>query len=390
MVRKTIAFCTGTRAEYGLLKPVMDLVRSNPDKFEFQLFVTGSHLSPEFGRTVSFIEADGMPIAERVDILLSGDTPAAVTKSMGLAMIGFADVFARRHVDMLVLLGDRYEAFCVAAAATVARVAIAHLHGGESTEGAIDDAFRHSITKMSALHLTATEAYRGKVIQLGEDPARVHNVGALGVELALKTPLVSLETLGARLGAAIRKPYAVITFHPETLAETSAKTQFDQVLEALGRREELFLVFTKANADADGRIINAMIDDFVARNPGRSAAFASMGQQNYFSAIKEASFVAGNSSSGVIEVPSFGIPTVNIGSRQRGRVFAESVISCDTTAEAISGAMDLALSPQFREKCRNAKRPYEGHDVAARVVQIIEDFLSAPRANKSFYTGEAR
>ena len=357
MVKKRIAFCTGTRAEYGLLKPLMDRVIANKD-LEFELYVTGMHLSPEFGSTVTLIEADCLPVTERVEILLSGDTPSAITKSMGLAMIGFGDVFARRRPDMVVILGDRFEAFCIAAAATVALVPIAHIHGGELTEGAIDDAFRHSITKMSYLHFTSTEEYRQRIIQMGEEEGRVFNVGAIGVENALNLPLLDREELEKELGIKLGENIALVTFHPATLVSESPAEQMKSLLEALDEVSSLFIVFTKANADTNGRIINTMIDEYVTHNPARSVAFTSMGQIRYLSAMKLASVVIGNSSSGIIEAPSFGVPTVNIGDRQKGRVRASSIIDCIVKKEFIVQAINRALSATFDCKHEDTQNPY--------------------------------
>jgi GDP/UDP-N,N'-diacetylbacillosamine 2-epimerase (hydrolysing) len=388
LVKKRIAFCTGTRAEYGLLKPLMDRIIAD-DTLEFELYVTGMHLSPEFGNTVSLIEADGVPVTDRVEMLLSGDTPSAISKSMGLAMIGFGDVLARRKPDMLVILGDRFEAFCAAAAATVACIPIAHLHGGELTEGAIDDAFRHSITKMSHLHFTSTEEYRRRVIRMGEDPVRVFNVGAIGIENLRKLPLLDRMELLQELGTDPGRQIALVTFHPATIDPEPADAQMKKLLEALDDEPSLFIVFTKANADTHGRSINALIDEFVRMNSGRAIAFTSMGQLRYLSAMRAASVVIGNSSSGIIEAPSFGIPSVNIGNRQKGRARAESVIDCLPTREAIRKAIHTALSESFRQLAGGVANPYEGHGVTDRILHEIRAYVTAAHGPKSFYQGTA-
>ncbi len=383
MVKKRIAFCTGTRAEYGLLKPLMDRVLSMPE-LEFELFVTGMHLSPDFGNTVTQIEADGIPVSERIEILLSGDTPSAITKSMGLAMIGFGEAFARRKPDLLVLLGDRFEAFCAAAAATVARVPIAHLHGGELTEGAIDDAFRHSITKMSYLHFTSTEEYRQRVIRMGESPERVFNVGAIGIENIKNLPLLNRGDLEHELGVHFGDKVALVTFHPATLDVEPPAEQMRRLLGALDNFPELFIIFTKANADTDGRVINSLIDEYVQRNPGRSVAFTSMGQIRYLSAMKAASVVIGNSSSGIIEAPSFGVPTVNIGDRQKGRVRAPSVVDCRARSEEIATAIRVVTKESFLRTLDGAN-PYEGTDVSGNILRLIGTALDSGILVKSYF-----
>lgn len=388
-MKKTIAFCTGTRAEYGLLKPLMDLVLRD-EELNFELYVTGMHLSPEFGNTIDLIEKDSIPISEKVEILVSGDSPSSVTKSMGLAMIGFADVFTRHKPDMLVLLGDRFEAFCVAAAATVARVPIAHIHGGELTEGAIDDAFRHSITKMSYLHFTSTLEYRRRVIRMGECPTRVFNVGALGIENIMNLPLLDRPSLERELGMRLGEKLALVTFHPATLDDESPVVQLRELLGALDKELDLFIVFTKANADAAGRVINSMIDEYVSKNNERSVAFASMGQVRYLSTMRLASVVIGNSSSGIIEAPSFGIPTVNIGDRQKGRARAASVIDCVARQDAISIAIKESLEPAFASRCVGTKNPYEGKHVSRIILDAMRDSLWEGLSSKSFYEGKEK
>lgn len=383
-MKKTIAFCTGTRAEYGLLKPLMDLVLQDSE-LNFELYVTGMHLSPEFGNTVDLIEKDSIPICEKVEILVSGDSPSAVTKSMGLAMISFADVFSRHKPDMLVLLGDRFEAFCVAAAATVARIPIAHLHGGELTLGAIDDAFRHSITKMSYLHFTSTEEYRKRVIQLGEDPERVFNVGAIGVENIHKLPLMSKEELEQSLGVTLKLPLALITFHPATLDEQEPEDQVQELFKALDAFPDLFCVFTKANADAGGRIINSLIDEYVTKNNIRAVAFSSLGQVRYLSMMKLSTVVIGNSSSGIIEAPSFHVPTVNIGDRQAGRVRAKSVMDCSIEECSIIEKVKDIIMTSNTAIIREDLNPYYSFGTSKRIFESICDALKGSCLLKNFY-----
>ena len=325
-MKKKICVVTGTRAEYGILKPLLRKVKED-NELELQLVVTGMHLSPEFGLTYKQIEEDNFRISEKVEILLSSDTPIGISKSMGLAMISFSEVFDRLKPDLLVLLGDRYEMLSVASSAMVARIPIAHIHGGETTEGAIDEAIRHSVTKMSYLHFTSTEEYRKRVIQLGENPNRVFNVGAMGVEEILNTNLLSKEELEKELDFKIDSKTALVTFHPVTLEENTSEEQFQNILDALDNFKDLKVIFTKANSDTDGRIINKMIDEYVIKNKGKAKAFTSLGQLKYYSTIKYTDFVLGNSSSGILEVPTFKKPTINIGDRQKGRIQAFSIIN---------------------------------------------------------------
>lgn len=371
---KKICIVTGTRAEYGLLKPVIEKVK-NADRMELQLVVTGMHLSPEFGLTYREIEEDGYPISAKIDMLLSSDTSVGVTKSMGVALFGFADYFEENRPDIVVLLGDRYEALMAATAAMMARIPIAHIHGGETTEGAVDEAIRHSITKMSHLHFTAVEEYRSRVIQLGEQPQRVYCVGALGVENIKAVSLLNREMLEASIGFTFHPPTVMVTYHPVTLENETAEEQFGNLLHVIERHRELQIIFTKANADPDGRIVNRMIEEYVEKNPARCAVYTSLGQLRYLSALQFCDLVMGNSSSGIIEVPSFGIPTVDIGDRQKGRVSAASVIHCGCETADIERALDTARSEGFRAKIRGCKNPYEGEDTSGRIVEAISRAL---------------
>lgn len=371
---KKVCVVTGTRAEYGLLKPIIGLIEKD-DNLKLQLIATGAHLSPEFGLTYRQIEEDGFSIDEKVEMLLSSDTSSAVTKSCGIEMIGMADALSRLQPDMMVLLGDRYEAFMATIVARIARIPIAHLHGGELTRGAIDDAMRHSITKFSHLHFTSTEKYRKRVIQLGENPEDVYNVGAIGVENLKKLKLLSKEELENDIGFKFGGKAVIVTFHPVTLEKETAREQFDNLLKAIDKVPDMKIIFTKANADTDGRIINQMIDAYVRENGHKCIAFTSMGQLRYFSAVKYCDAVIGNSSSGIIEVPSFFKPTVNIGSRQDGREKSDSVIDCDNSILGISSAIDKAFSKEFLSIISASKNPYEGKDTSERIVKIIRDTL---------------
>lgn len=382
-MKKKITIVTATRAEYGLLKPVI-LALQKVEQFSVEVVATGAHLSPEFGLTYREIENDGIPIQKKIEILLSSDTPASISKSMGLAMIGFAEYFAESRPDALIVLGDRYETLAVCCAAMNARIPIVHLYGGETTEGAIDEAVRHSISKMSYLHFTSTEEYRRRVIQLGEHPDRVFTVGAIGIENALKMPLMTKKELEDSIRFTLDEPYAVVTFHPVTLEEGQAEKQFQEILQAFDRQKNFKFIFTKANADANGRIINQMIDDYAIAHPN-TIAFESLGTLRYLSALKYAGMVIGNSSSGLVEVPSFRIPTINIGDRQKGRLQAESVISCNPVENEVFQAMGLASSEEFREKIADVKNPYGDGNTSGKIVEILKEKLADINLKKKFY-----
>lgn len=383
---KRIGIMTGTRAEYGLLKPLMQEINKDND-LELYLIVSGMHLSPEFGMTYQEIEEDGFEINAKVEMLLSSDSPAGISKSIGLGVIGFADEFQRADLDMLILLGDRYEALSAAISAMVMRIPIAHLHGGELTEGAIDEGIRHSITKMSYLHFTSTEQYRNRVIQLGENPERVFYVGALGVENIKKINLMTKEELERSIHFEIDENTVVVTYHPVTLENNTVEEQFLNLLKVLDRNPKIRMIFTKANADTNGRIVNELIDKYAAQNSERACAFMSLGQKRYLSALKYCRIVIGNSSSGIIEAPSFGKPIINIGDRQKGRICADSVINCGYTQQEIQQAMETALTEEFENKARNCRNPYEKENTAANIISVIKDYLlnDKIKLKKGFY-----
>ena len=383
---KRIGIMTGTRAEYGLLKSLMQEINKDND-LELYLIVSGMHLSPEFGMTYQEIEEDGFEINAKVEMLLSSDSPAGISKSIGLGVIGFADEFQRADLDMLILLGDRYEALSAAICALVMRIPIAHLHGGELTEGAIDEGIRHSITKMSYLHFTSTEQYRDRVIQLGENPERVFYVGALGVENIKKINLMTKEELEKSIHFEIDENTVVVTYHPVTLENNTVEEQFLNLLKVLDRNPKIRMIFTKANADTNGRIVNELIDKYTAQNSERACAFMSLGQKRYLSALKYCRIVIGNSSSGIIEAPSFGKPIINIGDRQKGRICADSVINCGYTQQEIQQAMETALTEEFENKARNCRNPYEKENTAANIISVIKDYLlnDKIKLKKGFY-----
>lgn len=370
---KRIVVLTATRAEYGLLKPIMTKLLEDP-YYDTRIAVTGMHLSPEFGMTVREIESDHIPVDKKAEILLSADTPAALSKSMGLALISFSEYFEECRPDALMVLGDRYETLAVCCAAMNARIPIFHLHGGETTEGAIDEAIRHSLTKMSYLHFTSTEVYRRRVIQLGESPDRVFNVGAMGVENALNTQCMSVAELEDSIGFALGERYAVGTFHPVTLETASAGKQAEELLAALDRHKEIRYLFTGANADTEGRSINRILKEYAQCHENFFLA-DSLGMRRYLSALKNALFVIGNSSSGLVEAPSFHIPTINIGDRQRGRISGETVIHCKPERQAIGEAIQKAMDVSFREAVKGAENPYGDGRTSEKVIKIIKDFF---------------
>ncbi len=382
-VRK-ISVVTGTRAEYGLLYWLMKEIQSS-NFLELQIVVTGMHLSPEFGLTYQQIESDGFVIDKKVEMILSSDTEVGITKSMGLGMIGFADALNDLKPDLMVLLGDRYEIFVAASAETVARIPIAHLHGGESTEGAFDESFRHSITKMSHLHFTSTDTYRNRVIQLGEQPDHVFNVGATGIDNIVRLPLLDRSEFQKEINFQLGKRNVLVTFHPVTLENATAKKQFQALLDVLTEEEDIHIIFTKANADTNGRIINIMIDHFVSKNPDRSVCFTSMGQLRYLSALQFMDGVVGNSSSGLLEVPSFKIGTINIGDRQRGRIKADSVIDCQPNHSSMRMAISKLFSGGFREKNRSVINPYGVGGTAEKIAAVLKDVSMESILKKSFY-----
>ncbi len=367
---KKVCVVTGTRSEYGLLKPLIDKIYRS-EQFDLQLFVTGAHLSSEFGLTYQEIEKDQYPVCKKIEMLLSSDTTVGITKSGGVQLISFADAYEECKPDIVVILGDRYEMLVAASAAMIARIPIAHIHGGEKTEGAIDEAIRHSITKMSHLHFAATEEYRKRIIQLGEQPDAVYNVGSLGVENIKTVQLMKKDELECKLDFQFTDNTILVTFHPVTLENLTAEKQFKNILDVIDRHKELSVIFTKANADTDGRIINKMIDEFVALNNERCKAYTSLGQQRYLSALQFCSVVMGNSSSGIIEVPSFGIPTINVGDRQKGRACAKSVIHCGNSSNEIDNALNIALSKEFRNKLADVKNPYEKTGTSDAIIEMI-------------------
>jgi len=383
MTTKKICVVTGSRSEFGLLTPLLSWLRSDPG-FDLQILVTGMHLSPEFGNTYQEILACGFSINESVDMLISSDTDTAIVKSMGLGMIGYADSFDRLKPDLVIILGDRFEAFAAATAAYMKKIPIAHLHGGEITAGATDEALRHSITKMSALHFTSTEEYRKRVLQLGEDDERVFNVGAIGLDNIQSLNLLGKEDLERVLNMSLNVEILLVTFHPVTLENLSSKEQMIELLEALNFFGKGQIVFTMPNADADSRIIKDMINQYVGDPKNRAIAFDNLGQVKYLSLMKYSSVVIGNSSSGIIEAPAFGIPTINIGDRQKGRVSANSVIHISAQRDAITNALNKAFDKKFKEFCRHVENPYGNGHTTEKIASILKKNISNIDLKKKF------
>jgi GDP/UDP-N,N'-diacetylbacillosamine 2-epimerase (hydrolysing) len=384
MAARKVCVVTGSRAEYGLLRWLLLGIKASPD-LELQIAVTGSHLSPEFGLTYKAIEEDGFHIDAKVEMLLSSDTALGTTKSLGLGLIGFADAWARLRPELIVVLGDRYEILAAAAAAMIARVPIAHIHGGESTEGAIDESVRHAVTKMAHLHFVATEPYRRRVIQLGEQPDRVFLVGGLGVDSIQRIALMGREELQRSLDFTLGKRNLLVTFHPATLDEEAASVQFAELLTALGEMRETHFIFTLPNADTQSRTVSRMIESFVAAYPAVSRAFKSLGQLRYLSCMKHCDGVVGNSSSGLTEAPSLHKGTINIGDRQHGRLRATSVIDCDPSAAAIRGALRRLYSAEFTAGLEHAVNPYGEGGASERIVETLRTVSMSGILKKRFY-----
>jgi GDP/UDP-N,N'-diacetylbacillosamine 2-epimerase (hydrolysing) len=382
MSRK-ICIITGTRAEYGLLRWVLQGIKDDAE-LTLQIIATGMHLSPEFGLTYREIEKDGFRIDRKVEMLTSSDTSVGIAKSMGLGMIGFADALNELEPDLIVVLGDRFEIFAAVSAALVARIPVAHLHGGETTEGAFDEALRHSITKMSHLHFVAAEEYRQRVIQLGEQPERVYLVGGLGVDNIKRMKLLDREALESSIDFKLGRKNLLITFHPVTLEIATAEAQMTELLAALAALEDTQLIFTMPNADTDGRKLIAMVNEFVAQHQN-ARAFTSLGQLRYLSCIAHVDGVLGNSSSGLAEVPSFRKGTINIGDRQRGRLQAKSVIQCDPSRECIRAAIQTLYSASFQGSLNEVRNPYGDGGASEKVLANIKQISLEGLAKKTFY-----
>lgn len=380
---RKICIVTGARAEYGLLRWIMQGIKDDPT-LVLQIIVTGMHLSPEFGLTYLAIEQDGFHIDRKVEMLTSSDTSVGIAKSMGLGMIGFADAIHDLGPDLIVVLGDRFEIFSTVSAALVARIPVAHLHGGELTEGAFDEALRHSITKMSHLHFVAAEPYRKRVIQLGESPDRVFLVGGLGIDNIKNLKLLDRAELEATLNFKLGRKNLLITFHPVTLENSTAQNQMEELLSSLAVLEDTNLIFTLPNADANGRILINMVKAFVGRH-ANARVYTSLGQLRYLSCVNQVDGVVGNSSSGLAEVPSFKKGTINIGDRQKGRLQARSVINCEPNFESIGAAIRKLYSDEFQANLENTSNPYGEGGASEKVLSIIKNYSFEGILKKEFH-----
>ena len=380
---KKICVVTGTRAEYGLLYWLLKEIEADKE-LELQLIITGMHLSPEFGLTYKEIEKE-FKINKKIEMLLSSDTAIGISKSMGLAQISFAESYDELKPDIVIVLGDRYEIFSATSAAMIARIPIAHIHGGEKTEGAFDESIRHSITKMSHLHFTATNEYKNRVIQLGEDPSMVFNVGGMGIENIKRLELLNKKDFEKSIEFKLNIKNILVTFHPVTLENSTAKEQFQQLLDAIDELEDTNIIFTKANSDTDGRVINQMIDEYVTKNSHKSIVFTSLGQLRYLSALQYVDAVVGNSSSGLAEAPSFKIGTINIGDRQKGRIKASSVIDCEPNKDSILKSFEKLYSKEFQETLKTTINPYGDGCASKKIVEILKSVDLGNILKKSFY-----
>ena len=380
---RKICVITGTRAEFGLLRPLIELI-ANDEELQLQLIATGMHLSPEFGYTLNEITESGFMVDKKVECLLSSDSSVGVSKTIALAVSGFADALDELAPDLVVVLGDRTEILGAVIATAMANIPIAHLYGGETTEGAYDEAIRHSITKFSHVHFTSTEAYRKRVIQLGEYPDTVFNVGAIGIDAIKKLPLLDIAAFEQAIGFKLKKRNVLITYHPVTLEKEAPIETFENVLTALDELTDTALIFTHANSDKNGRIINKMITEYVSSHKDKAVEFKSLGQLRYLSALQFVDFVIGNSSSGMTEVPAFYIPTINIGDRQKGRINCESVINSNNSLEDIKKSITFALDKTFREKIQQQELLYGNGTTAEKILKVIKEHTIIP-LKKSFY-----
>jgi GDP/UDP-N,N'-diacetylbacillosamine 2-epimerase (hydrolysing) len=380
---RKICVITGTRAEYGLLRWVLQDIQDDPE-LALQIIATGMHLSPEFGLTYLAIEQDGFKIDRKVEMLTSSDSAVGIAKSMGLGLIGFADALNDLKPDLILVLGDRFEIFAAVSAALVARIPLAHLHGGETTEGALDEAIRHSITKMSHLHFVAAEDYRRRVIQLGEQPDHVFLVGGLGIDVIKRMTLLDREALEASIDFKFGPRNLLITFHPVTLEGQSSKQQMADLLTALDELIDTHLIFTLPNADTGGRELAKLVEDFVATHTN-ARVYTSLGQVRYLSCMRYVDGVVGNSSSGLAEAPSMGVGTVNIGDRQKGRLSAASIIHCAPTLDSIRAALTQLYEPSFRSSLAATINPYGSGGASKKIVEVLKSHPFEGLLKKSFF-----
>lgn len=385
MKKRKICVITGSRAEYGTMYYLIKEINDDPDLI-LQIIVTGTHLSPEFGLTYKEIIKNNFKISKKIEIIQSSDTSIGICKSMGLAMISFSEAFEELKPDICLVLGDRYEIFSAASSAMISRIPIAHIHGGESTEGVIDEAIRHSITKMSHLHFVANNEYLKKVVQLGENPKRVFNFGTPLLDSIFNIKILSFAKLEKALNFKLGVKNFLVTFHPVTLEENTSSIQFENLLAAISKFDDIKIIFTLPNSDTNGRVIIKMIDDFVNENPLKAVSFSSLGQLRYFSVLKHFNVIIGNSSSGLSEAPSFKIPTINIGDRQNGRIKAKSVIDCSPEIGNIIKGINKALSRPFQEKLKTTINPYGKKGASIKIKNKIKSYNLDGILKKKFYT----
>lgn len=383
MSSRKICIVTGSRAEYGLLYWLIKNIESDHE-LELQLIVTGMHLSSEFGMTYLEIERD-FKIDRKIDLNLTSDTSIGISKSMAIALTSFTEVYEELKPDILLVLGDRYEIFSAVTAAMISKIPIAHLHGGESTEGLIDEAIRHCISKMSHLHFTAADIYTKKLIQLGEDPRNVFNVGGLGIENIKRLKLLSKLDFENLIKFKLNLRNILVTFHPVTLETKTSQKQFLELLSSLDELENTNIIFTKTNSDIDGKVINLMIDEYVVKNPKKSIAFSSMGQLNYLSSLQYVDFIIGNSSSGLLEAPSFKVGTINIGDRQKGRLKAQSVIDCLPDKKSIDETIKRVYSSEFQKILKDVKNPYGDGFASEKIITILKTTSLDNILKKTFF-----
>jgi len=384
MKKRKICFVTGSRSEYGLMSLLIKAIDNDPN-IDLQIIVTGAHLSPGHGLTYQEIEKDGFFIDYKVEMLLSSDTPSAISKSIGLGVMGFADAFLKLSPDLLLIHGDRYEILAAAIAANNFLIPIAHVAGGEVTSGSMDDIIRHSITKMSWWHFVATDIYRKRVIQLGENPDRVFHVGDVGIDAIKKSKLLSKKALMIETGIKFGKKNLLVTYHPETLEKQTSQKNFKSLLDVLNDLKDVYIIFTMPNADSGSRIIKNMIDEFVSMHEQRTISFTSMGHLNYLSTLKYVDGVVGNSSSGLVEVPNFKIGTINIGDRQTGRLKARSVIDCKPMKKTIRNAVDTLYSNDFHKILPSVFNPYGGGNPIEKIMEVLRDSKLPEELKKEFY-----
>lgn len=383
MSKRRICIVTGSRAEYGLLFWLMKEIEMDKD-LELQIIVTGMHLSSEFGLTYKEIEKN-FKINKKIDMLLSSDNSLGISRSMSLALSSFSNAFNDLKPDIVVVLGDRYEIFSAVSSSMICKIPVAHLHGGEATEGLIDESIRHCITKMSHLHFTAAAEYSKRVIQLGEDPSKVFNVGGFGIENIKKLKLLNKREFEKNINFKLNLKNILVTFHPVTLENNTSKEQFQELIDSIDNLENTNIIFTKTNSDPDGKIINSMIDDYTFNNSNKSIGIASLGQLNYLSALQYIDFIIGNSSSGLTEAPSFKIGTINIGDRQRGRINAESVVNCLPVKKSIKAAINKIYSNEFQKLLENVKNPYGDGYASKKVLNVLKSIKLEGILKKKFF-----